>query len=186
MTPENLNELITRSCNRDENAFRRLVESHQAMIYTLCFRLLCDEEDARDAVQETFIKVWLNLPGFDVSRRFSTWVYAIATNYCYDRLKSRNNKPVSRIPAEELSEVFQSGNGDALDQLIDRETGRLIASLTEQLSPKQKTVFTLSDLEGLDTTQIQQITGFTIVQIKSNLYLARQVLRKQLNKYSKS
>lgn len=176
-----LNELITRSKLNDGNAFRQLVECHQPMIYALAFRLLCNEEEARDAVQETFLKVWININGFDTNRKFSTWVYAIATNLCYDKLKS--NKHFSKkIPMEMLQEALS--NEDVEKKLIDAELGALIATLTEELTPKQKLVFTLSDLEDLSSEEIVQITGMSASQIKSNLFLARQTLRKKLNDYA--
>jgi RNA polymerase sigma-70 factor, ECF subfamily len=180
MDQNTLNEWIVRSKQHDGNAFRQLVECHQSMIYSLAYRLLCNEEEAKDAVQETFIKVWLNLKGFDSSRKFSTWVYAIATNLCYDKLKS--SKHFSKcLPAETMSEVLSSD--DAEKKMIHAELGALIATLTDKLTPKQKIVFTLSDLEDLETEEIIQITGMSASQIKSNLFLARQALRTKLNNY---
>jgi RNA polymerase sigma-70 factor (ECF subfamily) len=173
-----LNELISRSKQNDGNAFRQLVEGHQAMVYSLAYRLLCNEEEARDAVQETFIKVWLNLKKFDTNRKFSTWVYAIAANLCYDKLKS-NHHFSHCLPAETLSEVLSVD--DVEKKLLEAELGALIATLTNELTPKQKLVFTLSDLEDLPTEEIVQITGMTASQIKSNLFLARQALRTKLN-----
>ncbi len=173
-----LNELISRSKQNDGNAFRQLVEGHQSMVFSLAFRLLCNEEEAKDAVQETFIKVWLNLKKFDSCRKFSTWVYAIATNLCYDKLKSGKHFS-KKIPLEMMQEVLS--NDDVEKKMIDSELGALIASLTDELTPKQKIVFTLSDLEDLSSEEIVQITGMTASQIKSNLFLARQALRKKLN-----
>jgi len=180
MDQNTLNELIERSKRNDGKAFRLLVEENRQMIYALAFRLLCNEEEARDAVQETFIKVWMNLKGFDTNRRFSTWVYAIAANLCYDKLKT--NKHFSKcLPAETLNEVLS--NDDVEKKMIDTELGALIATLTDELTPKQKLVFTLRDLEDLPTEEIVQITGMTANQIKSNLFLARQALRTKLNHF---
>jgi len=175
-----LNDLIARSRQNDGNAFRQLVEGHQSMVYSLAYRLLCNEEEARDAVQETFIKVWLNLKKFDTNRKFSTWVYAIAANLCYDTLKSSHHFSPS-LPAETLHEALS--DEDVEKKVLEAELGALITTLTNELTPKQKLVFTLSDLEDLPTEEIVQITGMTASQIKSNLFLARQALRKQLNTY---
>lgn len=180
MDQNTLNELITRSKHKDGNAFRQLVECHQSMIYSLAYRLLCNEEETKDAVQETFIRVWMNLHGFDTSRKFSTWVYAIATNLCYDKLKSSRHFARS-LPLEMLSDVIS--NEDMEKKMIDSELGALIATLTDELTPKQKMVFTLRDLEDLEVEEIVQITGMTTSQIKSNLFLARQALRTKLNRY---
>lgn len=185
MDQNTLNELITRCKRNDGNAFRQLVECHQPMIYSLAYRLLCNEEEAKDAVQETFIRVWMNLHGFDTSRKFSTWVYAIATNLCYDKLKSSRHFARS-LPLETLNEVISNAvisNDDVEKKMIDSELGALIATLTDELTPKQKIVFTLRDLEDLEVEEIVQITGMSAAQIKSNLFLAKQALRKKLNRY---
>jgi RNA polymerase sigma-70 factor, ECF subfamily len=178
MDQNTLNDLIARSKQNDGNAFRQLVECHQQMIYSLAYRLLCNDEEAKDAVQETFIKVWLNLKKFDPNRKFSTWVYAIAANLCYDKLKSSHH--FNRIlPLELLNDMLSSE--DVEKSMIDNELGAIIHTLTNELTPKQKLVFTLSNLEDLPTEEIVQITGMTASQIKSNLFLARQALRKKLN-----
>lgn len=180
MDSNTLNDLILSSKHNDGNAFRQLVEFHQSMIYSLAYRLLCNEEEAKDAVQETFIKVWMNLHGFDTSRKFSTWVYAIATNLCYDKLKSSRHFSRS-LSLETLNDVIS--NEDVEKRIIDSELGALIATLTNELSPKQKIVFTLRDLEGLELEEVVQITDMSASQIKSNLFLARQALRKKINRY---
>lgn len=178
MTPETINELIESSQRKDEKAFRTLVESHQIMVYKLAYRLLCNEEDAKDAVQETFLWVWLNLAKFDRNRAFSTWVYSIAANYCYDRLKSGKNN-VQTIPLELTDDTVT----DEVEQKMDySDLGARIARLTNKLSPKQKWVFTLCDLEGLSVEETTVITGLSAAKIKSNLYLARQALRIELKK----
>lgn len=172
----NLKALIESSKRNDHQSFRTIVEGHQPMVYGLAFRLLCNEDDAKDLVQETFIRVWMNLKSFDTSRKFTTWVYTIATNLCMDKLRATKRK----VQVDEnLHELMASE--DLEQRLIDRDLGRIILVLTDQLTPKQKVVFTLRDLEGLEVDEIMQITGLTANKIKSNLFLARQTLRKCLN-----
>lgn len=178
MTPETINKLIASSRLKDETAFRTLVESYQYMVYQLAFRLLCNEEDAKDAVQETFLKVWLNIAQFDMNRTFSTWVYAIAANHCYDRLKNGRHT-IQEYPLELAAE---SGTDEMEQQMDNAEMGARIAGLTKGLPPKQKWVFTLCDLEGLSVEETTAITGLSAAKIKSNLYLARQTMRRELKK----
>jgi RNA polymerase sigma-70 factor, ECF subfamily len=179
MPKSTLKELIVLSRQNDAGAFRKLVEMHQAMIYSLAFRLLCNEEDARDAVQETFIKVWRFLPRYNSEMKFTTWLYAIATNLCYDKLKSTRRKPVAvSIDQELLTSLIA---GENMEQtIINSELARIIRTLTGELTPRQKLVFTLRDLEGLETDEIETITRLSAGKIKSNLYLARQFIRKRL------
>jgi len=172
--------LIENSLNNDEKAFRQLVEAYQSLVYSAAFRLLCNEEDTRDAVQETFIKVWANLGHFDKNRPFSTWVYTIATRICYDRLQARKNKVLPLTPEMALN---LASSASAEKALTNQELGNLIAALTDNLTPKQKLVFTLSELEALETKEISQVTGLSAGQIKSNLYLAKKYLREKLKHY---
>jgi RNA polymerase sigma-70 factor (ECF subfamily) len=175
--------LINSSKRNDTKAFREIVSSHQGMIYSLAFRLLRNEEDAKDIVQETFIRVWKHLSSFDIERKFSTWVYAIATNLCLDKLKSVKHNLQEASIDETLHYLISSENVE--QKLINAELGAIISTLTNELTPKQKIVFTLRHLEDLEIEEIVQITGMTGDKIKSNLFLARKNIREKLEKYER-
>lgn len=176
----NLNELIEASKRNDNNAFREIVENYQSMIYSLCFRLMCDEEEAKDTVQETFIRVWMNLRRYNPERKFSTWIYTIATNLCFDKLKASKTHLQIKAIDETLNDLMSSDNIE--QDLINAELVHLIVALTDTLTPKQKIVFTLRDLEALEIDEVCQITGLSAKQIKSNLFLARQAIRNKLGR----
>ena len=181
MEQQHVNKLISRSKQDDLEAFRKLVEGHQSFVYSLSFRLLCNEDDARDAVQETFIRVWKNLERFNTDMRFSTWLYKIASNICYDRMKAlkRRNNLVS-FDIENTSLLNHASLENIEITVINAELAELIKFFTNDLAPKQKLVFTLHDLEGLEVDEIVVITGLSPGKIKSNLYCARQCLRGKL------
>jgi RNA polymerase sigma-70 factor, ECF subfamily len=183
MQQQDISELIFQSRQQDLNAFRQLVEIHQPMVYRLAFRLLYNEDDARDATQETFIRVWKYLHRFDLTMRFSTWLYKITTNICYDRiraLKRRNN--ILSFDMDHALLLNQPSSDNIETALIYQEMAALVKILTEELTPKQKLVFTLRDLEGLEVEEIVTITGLSPAKIKSNLYCARQYIRQKLEK----
>jgi len=181
MDKPTLNELIELSKRNDQKSFRIIVEAHQYMVYSLAFRIMCNEEEAKDIVQETFIKVWLNLSGFDLEKKFSTWVYAITTHLCLDKLKSLKQRFKSESLNENVNILISSENADK--KLIDSELGEVILSLTNELTPKQKIVFTLRYFEDLEMDEIVEITGLTPEKIKGNLYLARQAIRTKIERY---
>lgn len=172
-------ELIDLSRQNDAKAFRKLVETHQSMVYTLAFRLLCNDEDAKDVVQETFIKVWKHLGSFNTELKFSTWLYSITAHQCYDILKKEKRNLNLKIEDQNTIREFIS-NENIEKKVINAELSHIISSLTRDLTPKQKLVFTLCDLEGLEAEEIKSITGLSAARIKSNLYLARQYLRKKV------
>ena len=173
-----INRYINLCKQGNTDAFRYIVCEYQQLIYTLAFRLLCNEADAEDITQETFIKIWRNIDKYNQQYKFSTWVYKIAANNCYDKLrKEQNIKNVDLTDYDIISETNQE------DLLHNKELKKLILKATDGLSPKQKLVFTLSEIEDLETKEICIITGMTPEKIKSNLYLARKYIKSKILKY---
>jgi RNA polymerase sigma-70 factor (ECF subfamily) len=162
----------------DKKAFAHIVSEYQQLVYTLAFRLLCNNADAEDITQETFIKVWQNISRYKQQYKFSTWIYKIACNTCYDKMRSeRNVEKVNLTDYDASSELNQE------ELLHNKELKKWILQLSDGLSPKQKLVFTLSDIEDLEVKEIQAITGLTASKIKSNLYLARQYIKSKISNY---
>jgi RNA polymerase sigma-70 factor (ECF subfamily) len=175
MEEHQINKYIDLCKAGNTDAFRYIVSEYQQLIYTLAFRILCNEADAEDITQETFIKVWQNINRYKQQYKFSTWIYKIATNTCYDKLRSERMKNVNIEDYDAFSET------DNEELLHNKELKKLILKLTGGLSPKQKLVFTLSDIEDLEVKEIQLITGMTASKIKSNLYLARKYIKSKIN-----
>lgn len=172
-------DIISRCQQGDKDAFRWVVQTHQRMIFSLALKMLCNEEEAKDMVQETFIRVWQSIKNFDTQKTFSTWVYTIASRLCIDRLK-RARKVVA-LPEDELVLRRFASDGDEQLSLENKEWVSIVRTLAENLSDKQRLVFTLCQLEGLPSAEVEQITGLDARQVKSNLYVARQTIRKRLN-----
>ena len=172
-------DIISRCQQGDKDAFRWVVQTHQRMIFSLALKMLCDEEEAKDMVQETFIRVWQGIRTFDTQKTFSTWVYTIASRLCIDRLK-RARKVVA-LPEDELVLRRFASDGDEQLSLENKEWVSIVRTLAENLSDKQRLVFTLCQLEGLPSAEVEQITGLDARQVKSNLYVARLTIRKRLN-----
>jgi RNA polymerase sigma-70 factor (ECF subfamily) len=181
MEQDKIQELIIRSKQGDTRSFGVLVVEFQPLVFRLSFRLLGDDEDAKDMVQDVFVKVWLQLKKYNAQYRFSTWVYKITCNLCYDRLRVMRRHPesIETLPCTVECDVVSSDNPEA--SVINNELKHLILYFTDGLSPKQKLVFTLSDIEGLETEEIREITGLTAGQIKSNLHLARKHIKNKIN-----
>ena len=169
--------LITRCQTGDKDAFRSLVETCQGMVFSVALKMLADEEEAKDIVQETFLRVWLNIGKYDARHSFTTWLYAIASRLCLDRLKSRSR--IIAMPEDEAV-LRRYASADGQLELENREWMAIVRLMAEGLSPKQRLVFTLSQLEGLSSQEVEEATGFTATQVKSNLYVARQTIRERL------
>jgi len=180
MNQEKINILIGRCKQNDTKAFRQLVETFQPVVFRIAFRLLCDEDEAKDIVQETFIRIWLHISRYHEGVNFSTWIYKITCNLCYDRLRQIKRSPIYAGTSVELSEINIPDEEDVEQSVINRNLIEWITKLTYDLSPKQRIVFTLRDLEGMDIEEVEKITGLSREKIKSNLYLARQYIREKI------
>lgn len=178
MDNQAINKWVFRSKSGDKAAFESLVRHFHPRIYTYAFRLLCNEEDAKDVTQDTFLKIWSQLSAFDSSFQFSTWMYKITTNLCLDRLTSYENSHKMRGELEEYQHETEYANGET--HLMNQELAEKIRALTSQLPPKQKTVFTLRYLAEWDVKEIATITGMSAEKVKSNLYIARQTVSQKL------
>ena len=172
-----LNEYIHLCRQGDTAAFRFIVAGYQQMVYTLAFRLLCNSHDAEDMTQEVFIKAWQKLGSYNPRYKFSTWLYKITCNGCYDKLRSQHHQKRVTIAGLDIPD-----DTNMEDSIHNRELRELILHLTNHLSPKQKLVFTLSDIEELEIAEIGTITGMTPAKIKSNLYLARKQIKSNFSK----
>ena len=171
-------EILTRCLDGDKVAFRWVVQTYQQRIFSVALKMLADEEEAKDVVQETFICVWQKLDAYDLQRPFSTWLYTIATRLCLNRLKQM--RTVNSLPLDEQALHRFAADADSYRTLENREWASIVRLLAKGLSAKQRLVFTLCQLEGLPSSEVEQITGLDARQVKSNLYVARQTIRKRL------
>ena len=105
MEQNEIQVLVEKSRRQDASAFALLVAEYQAFVFRLAFRLLCDEEEARDMVQETFLRVWLSLDKYRPEFRFSTWLYRVACNICYDRLRALQHSPAGALSDITIAEL---------------------------------------------------------------------------------
>lgn len=175
-------EVIVQSMNGDQRAFRRLVEAYQNQAYGLAMRFLRDANDAQDAVQESFIRVWKHLRSFDTERSFSTWLYKIVTNCCLDHLKSlRRWRRIFRwFDHDEYHTELLPDPSDLESEVNNRDLLRVIQKMVLALPRKQSTVFTLRDLQNLSVEEVAEVTGLSPGSVKSNLYYARKTIRRKL------
>jgi len=182
MDQQAVKRLIEQSTLGDKTSFRRLVESHQPFAYAAAFRIVCNDYEAEEIVQDAFIRVWKHLANFDNEMRFSTWLYKIVVNLCYDRLKATRTRRKHMENNMDNNVLMNTSSSENIEkQLINREQAQIIRYLTQMLTPKQKVVFILSELEELSVDEIIAITGLTAAKIKSNLYCARREIKDKLS-----
>lgn len=163
--------------------FRELVGITSPFAFSIAFRMLGDEELAKDIVQETMITMWQKIGKIKSANSFKMWLYRIVINKCYDQLRRR--KKINEYKVDESGWAFISNHisEESVSEMENKETARIINLLTENLSPKQKAVFVLIDLEEMTLDETSSITGMSKVNVKANLHYARERINKMIKKY---
>lgn len=166
-------ELIAKSKEGDADAYGRLVEKYKNALYRHCFALLQDEDAAEDMAQEAFIAAYYKLTSFDSSRRFSTWLFKIATHKALDNLRSRRR--VTGMSDETLERLV-SPHASPSQQA---EYAELTAAIT-QLEPRYRAVVHLYYFEGMSYEEIAKVMAKPIGSVKGWMNRAKKQLRKEL------
>jgi len=184
-------ELIRRAQSGDTGAYEELLHAHQQRVFAVVGGILRRREDVEDVVQQVFIKVYVSIRQFDLRSAFSTWIYKIAVNECYDYLRK---KRVRRLVYEaDLSEeqvrqleVFDAGRGVAppADALQRAEMRDLAGQLLGELQEEDRHMLVLKEVEGLSVEEIGEALGINVNTVKVRMFRARgrlvEIYRKRL------
>lgn len=165
------------------NNFRKLIELTSPFAYSVAFRILGNEDQAKDVVQETMITIWQKLKKIKSAEVYKTWIYRIVVNKCYDHMRKRKRNPEFVTDEQTWELISNRISVEPSVTLENSEISKIIGILTEKLSPRQKAVFVLSDLEGMSNDEISEITGISKSAVKANLYHARKSISEKVEKY---
>ncbi|KEZ47676.1 MULTISPECIES: RNA polymerase sigma factor SigW [Metabacillus] len=169
----------------DQNAFAEIVDLYKDKIYQLCYRMLGNSHEAEDIAQEAFIRAYVNIHSYDMDKKFSTWLYRIATNLTIDRI--RKKKPDYYLDAEVagtegLTMYSQVAADVALpeDQVATMELQQMIQKEILKLPDKYRSVIVLKYIDELSLIEISEILNMPIGTVKTRIHRGREALRKQL------
>lgn len=172
--------LIASARGGDLDAFNQIVDQYQAMIYRVCLRILRDAGRAEDATQDTFIKAYSSLDQYK-GGSFKSWLARIATNRCYDVLRSERRRPADSLDSEPVeSEPTWSIEPAAEDPDSYAGRSQLSAYLERalgELPDDQRTAIILADIHGYRYEEIAETVGASIGTVKSRISRARSRLR---------
>jgi RNA polymerase sigma-70 factor (ECF subfamily) len=166
---------ITRARRGDGQAFAQLVEAYQRPVFNLCYRMLGDPAEAEDAAQETFIRAYTRLDSYDPARKFSSWLLAVASHYCIDRMRRRH---FSLVSWDDLPPWRWLPDPDPQpeDVTLRHEAQRHVQELLDRLPAEYRAAVVLRYWHDLSYEEIAQALGSTLPAIKSRLFRARQML----------
>lgn len=166
----------------DRSAFMRIVEAYQRPVYNLCYRMLGgDVTEAEDAAQETFLRAYTKLNMYNPSRKFSSWLFSIASHYCIDRLRQRRYQ---LIGWDELSapdqDVLSSPEPQPEAVALTREDHATLHTLLNSLPPDYRAATILRYWHELSYDEIAETLETSVSAIKSRLFRAKQMMAEKL------
>lgn len=175
-------QLLARTADGDDEAFRIVVERHQDRLVRLCQRMLHDREEALDAAQEVFIKAYQKAGKLQPKGELYTWLYRVATNHCLNRIRRRrivrflplgNSSSDEAYPVEPVS---RSASPDT--ELVARERWRATQRAIGSLPTSQRAVLVLAKFEGMSYRQIAETLAITEGAVESRMFRAMRNLSK--------
>jgi RNA polymerase sigma-70 factor, ECF subfamily len=173
-------QVVQRFLDGDERAFGELVHRYDARLVNFVYRTIGDRERAQDLVQETFIRVYRHLHRFDQSKKFSTWIYTIASNLAKNELRNRSRNPLvlfqtikKNWDADHRPLEWEDESLKPDDLFRKRYLKEMVERAVQELPEHHRIVFVLRELEGRTYEEIAEITDTNLGTVKSRLNRAR-------------
>lgn len=177
--PEVESEKLIQAQKGSVDAFTELVNTHQNAVYNLCYRMLGDPYEAEDAAQETFIRAYKSMKGYDKNRSFSTWLLSIAAHYCIDQLRKKRLKVTSIEDTPHL-EIPDSGPNPEVS-LTKSEQQKRVKDLLNVLNETDRAIVIMFYWYEFSYGEIAEALNLTSSAVKSRIHRARAQLAKTWN-----
>lgn len=161
----------------DKEAFGKIIEAYQGPVFNLAYRMLNNANEAEEAAQEAFIRAYTRLDSYDPSRKFSTWLLSITSNYCIDQIRKRRaillsiDEPLAPHPA-----LMSEKSAGPESQLVHGEQEDMVQTLLAELSPDYRQAVILRYWYDLSYEEIAEMMDTSVSAIKSRLFRARRQL----------
>jgi RNA polymerase sigma-70 factor, ECF subfamily len=169
-----------------EEAYEELIQRYEQPVYGMVYRLLGNQSDASDVVQEVFLKVFRSVNGFREQSSLRTWIYRIAVNEAYNHRRwfarhCRREIPIEKEDDREFAtEAAQDPGRSPYDQALDGETRALIEQALTRINPVFRTAVVLRDVQNLSYEEIAEILQVSLGTVKSRILRGREALRREL------
>lgn len=164
----------------DTEAFETLVRRKTTKVYALCYRIIGNAEDAKDISQLVFIKLWENLEKYDPQYAFDTWLYRMVTNVAIDFMRNKQSR--DNAVNSNLRLVKTAADAEQTVVVARKEVESVFDAVSSVLSPKQKTIFVMNQMEDLPSSEIAKVLGCRESTVRNHLFNARKAMQAQLQK----
>ena len=173
-------ELVQTIRAGDADAFETLVRRKTSKVYALCYRVIGNAEDAKDISQLVFLKLWENLEKYDPAYAFDTWLYRMVTNVAIDFMRNKQSR--DNAVNSNLRLVKTAADAEQNVVVQRKEVESVFNQIADVLSPKQKTIFVMNQMEDLASSEIAKILGCRESTVRNHLFNARKLMQEQLQK----
>lgn len=164
----------------DQSAFEELVKMYRTQVAGVAYRIVGDHDDAKDITQMVFVKLYHNLRRYDPDKRFSTWLYRIATNASIDFIRKFKKHKFELL--EEDWGVSESPEASPADLMAQKLLKEFVLKSADRLNHKQRMAFVLRDVDGLDISEVAHIMEMPQATVRWYLHRARTRLRSDIRK----
>jgi RNA polymerase sigma-70 factor (ECF subfamily) len=180
--------LVREAQQGDTRAFDELVVRYRDKVYRLAYKILRNEDDAAEALQDAFTSAFRGLKNFKAESTFSTWLYRVATNASLMKYRKRRDDHLSleqsQSPQRDAEPMaIPDWSQQPLEELLDSETREVMEEGLRRLPEDLRTVFILRDEEGHSNAEVAQMLDLSVAAVKSRLHRARIALRDRLDRY---
>lgn len=185
-------ELMARIVERDEHAFRDLIERYQDRVYGLVARMMGGAgPEAEEVAQDVFLRIWKSAGTYRAEGKFTSWLMMVARNQVFTRLGQQKRRkdidgdnPVDEETGESLLERHADGGASAPSEVLSlKELQRAVEEACAELPESQRLIVHLRQYEGLEFEEIGKITGQSLTAVKALMFRAREKLKKKLSGY---
>jgi RNA polymerase sigma-70 factor (ECF subfamily) len=177
-------ELVQRAKGEDKEAFEELIRRHQRRVFAVAGGILRKREDVEDIAQQVFVKAYFALKRFDQRAAFSTWLYKITVNECWDLLRKKKVRPLvyeSDLSEEQARQVLSSAEkeNDGPDISERLEARQRVERLLEGLEDRDRLMLILKEVEGFSIEEIAEVLDLNANTVKVRLFRARRRVASQ-------
>src|ERR1700675_2353974 len=176
-------ELVRRAQANDKEAYEELIKRHQQRVFAVAAGILRRHEDIEDIAQQVFVKAYFSLKRFDGRAAFSTWLYRITLNECWDLLRKKKVRPLlyesdlSEEQAQRVADSESDGAGPDIRQRLENQ--QRVEHLLEGLEERDKLMLILKEVEGFSIEEIAEVLELNANTVKVRLFRARgRIVRK--------
>jgi len=164
----------------DAKAFELLVARHQRAVYNLALRFLGDSDEAEDVAQEVFIRIYKAAATYTPDAKFTTYLYTIVRNLCFNVLRSRRQAVIISVDDEALPEL-PAKNEDPVERITREYVGEKVRQAVAKLPENMRLAVILSKYHGLSYDEVAVIMGCSVTAVKLRVHRAKAILAKELS-----